>query len=154
MYHITICTQNKLCLFGKIVDGEMQLNDAGKMVEQQWMNISNLFPNVELDEYVIMPNHIHGIIMINPYTERANNIERAGTRPAPTIANIVGTFKSYAMNEYIHGVKNLHWPAFDKKIWQRNFYEKIIRNLVALDNIRKYIKQNPMNWKIDDLYHS
>lgn len=146
VYHITVCTQNKLCLFGKNIDGEMQLNDVGKMIEQQWINISNRFSNVELDEYIIMPNHIHGIVMVNPYTERA------GTRPAPTIAMIVGTFKSYSMNEYILGVKNLHWPTFDKKIWQRNFHEQIIRNLVALDNIREYIKQNPMNWKKDNLH--
>ena len=145
VYHITVCTQNKLCLFGKIIDGEMQLNDAGKMIEQQWINISNRFSNVESDEYIIMPNHIHGIVMINPYAERA------GTRPAPTIAAIIGTFKSYSMNKYIFGVKNLHWPAFNKKIWQRNFYEQIIRNLVALDNTRTYIKNNPTNWKNDQL---
>ena len=146
VYHITICTQNKLCLFGNIIDGKMQLNDAGKMIEQQWNALLDHFLNIELDEYVIMPNHLHGIVMVNAYAKRA------GTRPAPTIAVIVGTFKSYAMNAYIFGVKNLNWPAFDKKIWQRNFYDQIIRNIVALENTREYIKNNPKNWKDDTLH--
>lgn len=110
VYHITICTQNKKCLFGKVVNGEVKLNDAGKMVEQQWNHLPNRFPNIELDAHIIMPNHVHGIIIVNSIRKRA------GTRPTPTIASIVGTFKSISMREYIHGVKHSNWSAFDQKI--------------------------------------
>lgn len=146
LYYITICTQGKLFLFGDIIKGKMKLNEAGKMIEQQWINISNRFPNVELDEFVIMPNHVHGIIIINACKERA------GTRPAPTISNIIGAFKSITTNEYIHGVKNFDWPVFHQKIWQRNFYEQIIRDIVSLGTIRGYIKDNPVNWGKDTLF--
>ncbi|MEK7452094.1 MAG: transposase [Patescibacteria group bacterium] len=146
VYHITICAEHKKCLFGDVINGEMKLNDMGKMIEQQWMDLPNRFSNIELDTYVIMPNHIHGIIIVNPIRERA------GTRPAPTIANIVGTFKSFSMNEYIRNVKHANWPSFDQKIWQRNFYEQIIRNIASLYQIREYILQNPQNWKTDKLF--
>lgn len=147
VYFITICTQNMLCLFGNISKDEMILSDAGKMIEKQWMNMPNRFQNIELDEFVIMPNHLHGIVIVNPNA-------RADTRPARTntIGEMICAFKSITSNEYINGVKNLGWPVFDQKIWHRNYYEHIIRNIVSLDNIRQYIKQNPANWKNDQLH--
>ncbi|MBI5186508.1 MAG: hypothetical protein HZA01_12400 [Nitrospinae bacterium] len=169
-YFITICAQNRESLFGKIVDGAMCLNDAGKMVDHLWNELKNKFVNIEIDKYAVMPNHFHGIIIVgaslvdaqnsvdskNPmydqnYT-RAGTTVRAGTRPAPTIGDIVGAFKSLTTNEYIRNVKSGKFPPFEKSVWQRNYYERIIRNENDLNRIREYIVNNPLNWDKDDLF--
>ncbi len=122
MYFITICTQNKKCFFGKIVEGKMKLNIAGKIVEEQWEKLENKF-NITLHEYIIMPNHIHGIIEINNVGMPlvgilGNNVNNmAPTRDATTISDIIGAFKSIATNEYIKNVKIGKIPPFNKKIW-------------------------------------
>ena len=148
-YFITICTQNHECLFGKITssqldEGTMVLNDAGKMVETQWLKLSNRFKNIELYEYVVMPNHFHGILQI----------VGAGLVPAQknkTVGDMVGVFQSIATVEYIHGVKNNNWQPFDKRLWHRNYWEHIIRNEKEYENIAQYIINNPKRWAIDKL---
>ncbi len=154
-------------MFGEIVDGKMCLNDKGKMIKKEWNNLSQSFSNIEIDEYIVMPNHFHGILIINsnPVGARlrrvvAHNVitcdisKRAGTRPAPTeiktIGNIIGAFKSITTHKYINGVKNHNWQPFNQKLWQRNFYEHIIRNEKDLNEICEYIQSNPMNWEIDE----
>lgn len=186
-YFITICTQNREYLFGEIINGENKLNDAGKMIGVEWQALLNRFNNIKLDEYVIMPNHFHGIIIINNETVAgivktvgagAHVVEmvgaplvgaqphilgapnRATTRVAPTgvrnvrtiIGDIVGAFKSTTTHKYIVGVKNNDWQSFDGKLWQRNYYEHIIRNEKSLDKIREYIIDNPQNWNQDELF--
>ena len=101
-YFVTVCTHNRECLFGEIVDGEMVLNDAGKMISEKWQELRIRFPHIELDECMIMPNHFHGIVIVGAtlVVAQINTVdtERAGTRPAPTrkttIGDIVGAFKS------------------------------------------------------------
>lgn len=144
MYFITICVQNRECVYGNIEKGKPCLNQAGEMVEQHWLKIEQQFENVKLDEYVIMPNHIHGIIFI---ASAQNN--RADTRPAPTIGDIICAFKSMTTNCYIQNVKQNEWKPFDKRLWQRNYFERIIRNQEELDRIRDYIKNNPSRWEFD-----
>lgn len=171
-YYITICVQNRENRFGEIKKGEMFLYDAGKMINDCWKALPERYPSIILDAYVTMPNHFHGIIMINypdddisnpivgaglvPAMVRLPSHERAPTRGAPThkttIGEIIGAFKSITTNEYIIGVKNKHWPSFNKRIWQRNYYEHIIRNEDNLDKIREYILENPYNWEKDELY--
>ncbi|MBI5412118.1 transposase [Candidatus Peregrinibacteria bacterium] len=180
-YFITICAQNRECLFGEIVDEKIKLNDAGKMIDVQWDALLNRFSNIQLDEYVVMPNHFHGIIAIvqivgAPLVGAQNRVGcgteiRAGTRPAPTdaqiptdtpnvsvgatnptIGDIIGAFKSITTHEYVNGVKTRHWPFFDKKLWQRNYYENIVRDKNSLNRIREYIINNPKNWKQDELF--
>lgn len=168
-YFITICAQGRKPLFGEIVDGKMCLNDAGKMVDRLWNELKNKFVNIEIDEYAVMPNHFHGIIIVgaslvgapNGTTVSAPNYVgapngtrpvRAGTRPAPTIGDIVGAFKSLTTNEYIRNAKSGKFPPFEKSIWQRNYYEHIIRNEDDLNCVREYILNNPLNWKNDDLF--
>ena len=153
LYFITICTENRECLYGDIIDGKMVLNNVGNIIEKIWNKISERFNNVELDEFQIMPNHIHGIIVI----VGAGFMPARGwatTRVAPTavdttVGDIIGTFKSLTTNEYIMNVKNHNWPSFDKRLWQRNYYEHIIRNEYSLNKIRQYIKNNPTNWNED-----
>jgi putative transposase len=163
-YFLTIVAQGRLCMFGDVAEGNTLLNDAGRMISDAWHGLPERFPNIELDAFVVMPNHIHGIIVMgarhdtpvgaalvaarNDKAPTRNN--RAGTRPAPTVlGDIVGAFKSITTDTYITGVKRSGWPSFPGKLWQRNFYEHIIRNDEDLQTIREYISNNPARWEED-----
>jgi len=159
-YFVTICAQNRECLFGEITDGEMVLNDAGMMIQTVWDQLPMRFSNTELAGFVVMPNHIHGIVFlgrrgescIRPISLNHNKGDHKdrpyGTLP-DTLGRIIQAFKSIATHEYIHGVKQLGWPPFPGKIWQRNYYEHIIRNDNEFNRIREYIANNPMQWELD-----
>lgn len=174
-YFVTVCARNKQCLFGEIVNGKMELNGAGKIVCDCWAGLKNRFSNIENDVFVVMPNHFHGILsvgagLVSARPEFLNLMEfargnaeaynanaRADTRPAPTGANaglgdIICAFKSLTTNEYIRNVKSGKFPPFEKSMWQRNYWEHIIRNEEDLDRIREYIINNPLNWELDELY--
>jgi putative transposase len=255
-YFVTICTQGRACLFGEVVDGEMRLNDAGRMVVAEWERLPALFPNVVLDAFVVMPNHIHGIVILtNPTNDAPDGATLMGataigattrvaptmvgndaasdgatgatTRvapttvgddtdpvgaglvpapstpdpstpatpapdpstpatpapapstpatpapappvpatpapappvpapptpapsvPAPTLGDVIGAFKSRVTVEYARGVRTFGWTPFDRRLWQRNYYEHIIRNEEALNRIRRYIVENPIRWAFD-----
>src|SRR5712691_11815984 len=124
-YYVTIDMQNLECLFGEIVNYEMVLNEAGKMVNEQWNALLERFPNIELDVYQVMPNHFHGIIVV---TENADTQNVVVQNKKPTLGDIIGAFKSITTNEYIDGVDNQNWLQFYKRLWQRNYYEHVIRD--------------------------
>lgn len=160
MYFITICTQDKLCLFGEVVNGEMILNDMGKLAYNEWLKTAQLRTNIELGEFIIMPNHIHGIIIINtPATVgadcvRPNNIDNTtGECNSPlrvsmqTLGSIIGGYKSTVTRQ----INNLNVVP-KQKIWQRNYYEHIIRNEKSYNSITDYITTNPINWQSDDYF--
>ena len=161
----------------------MILNDAGQMVEQEWLKIFQRFSNIKLHEYVVMPNHFHAILEIVNKTVGAtlvvdqnevNQIEvdqndiRIGkgqpqgiapTNPLTnsptknkTLGEMVGAFQSITTVEYIRSVKTDNWKRFNKKLWQRNYWEHIIRNETAYNRISEYIINNPKNWDEDKLY--
>jgi REP element-mobilizing transposase RayT len=142
-YFVTICAQNRECLFGEIAAGEMHLNAAGEMIVRWWNELSNKFPTFEPDAFVVMPNHIHCIIVIHDGEATALG------QPKPTLGDIIEWFKTMATNEYIRGVKQLGWKPFPKRVFQRNYYEHIIRNERELTAIRKYIENNPAKWTGD-----
>ena len=170
-YFVTICAQNRECLFGEIVDGKMLLNDAGRMVETVWDQLPIRFPHLELDEFIVMPNHIHGIL-VSHRTQTGDHKDRPymapdtvgyrksgeqkvrpdgrphGTLPG-TVGRVVQAFKSITTHEYVHGVKQYGWRRFNGKLWQRNYYEHVIRNDNELNRIREYIATNPARWKTD-----
>ena len=187
-YFVTVCVQRRECLLGEIVDGLIVMNDAGRMVDHWWNELPDKFTAVALDYYVVMPNHFHGIIIINnrrgepcvrPYIEheheRNNRRGESCIRPHiehernnegehkvqgehkvrpygtldGTVGRVIQAFKSLTTNAYIQGVKNHNWPPFPGKLWQRNYYERIIRNDEELHNIRQYIDNNPVNWTTD-----
>ncbi|MCZ4693613.1 transposase [Ancylomarina euxinus] len=180
-YFITICCQDRTCLFGKIDKGEMILNEAGKMIESEWLALKSRFPNIVLDEFVVMPNHFHGILGIvdkNAVVPTNNNVETPlagvqnnktgkpdigqpqGSAPTgitptiktnPTVGNIIGAFKSITSVEYIKGIETKNWNQFKKRLWQRNYWEHIIRNDGAFDRISEYIQNNPRKWNEDKL---
>ncbi|MDY6823065.1 MAG: transposase [Thermodesulfobacteriota bacterium] len=163
---MTICTKSGECLFGDIIADEMVLNDAGRMVQRIWNDLPLRFTNMELDKFVIMPNHIHGIIVLNGRGEPCvrpdstqttalvdcqsgeHKVRPYGTRP-DSIGRIVQAFKSEATNAYINGVKQHAWPRFPGKVWQGDYYDHIIRNQRQLDKIRNYIINNPKKWQMD-----
>ena len=152
MYYITICTQDREPLFGEIVSGAdlvsvCHLNGVGKMVVNIYNQVISSFPFIESEKYIIMPNHIHCIVCIDKSA-------RADTRSAPTItvSKIIQEFKSKTTVEYIKGVKSEIYPPFNKRIWQRNYYERIIRSEEEHLRIWQYIDENPLKWKEDKYY--
>jgi putative transposase len=252
-YFVTIAAQGRACLFGQVVDGEICLNEAGRMVEHQWLTLAGRFPTIDLDEFVVMPNHFHGIILLEPaaYAVDGSDGNRAGTSPAPTeptavgatlvvarnvvapdgiarpngdragtspapteptavgatlvvaqnavapggmarsdgkragtspaptattrdhadatdawagtspaptantadrapaLGAVVGAFKSITTQAYMDGVRQSGWPPFIGRLWQRNYYEHIIRGEKSLDRIREYVASNPQRWAED-----
>ena len=159
-YFITICVQNRECVLGEITDGEMRLNAMGAMAQTEWRKLPQRFPGITLDACIFMPNHMHGIILIGPSVP-ARLVPApmgASTRDAPTesapatIGDIIGAFKSITTHEYIMGVRQLGWPPFSGKFWQRNYYEHIVRAEADLARIRAYIQNNPARWARDRLH--
>ena len=217
-YFVTIVIQDRLCLFGDVVGETMLLNEAGAMIKDVWEGLPRRFPSVDVDAFVVMPNHVHGIVVINqpvvdgrvdgdtrsvvgaslvgaqvdgdtrattrvaptdgagddaraaarvaPEGDRTDSDERAvvgaplvgaqvdgdmgaTTRVAPTIGDIVGAYKSITTVEYARGVKARRWQRFHMRLWQRNYYEHIIRDANELDRAREYIVNNPLKWALD-----
>jgi REP element-mobilizing transposase RayT len=150
-YYVTVCTRNMSCLFGKITDKEMRLNDAGKMIRSVWRELPKRFPNIDLDEFIVMPNHIHAVFIINQQdTCVCPHVRPKGTFPG-TVGRILQAYKSITTDKYIAGVKQWSWKRFRDKLWQRNYWEHIIRDIDDYNNICEYIYNNPANWYKDPL---
>jgi REP element-mobilizing transposase RayT len=173
-YFLTICAHKWECLFGKVVDGEIRLSSSGEIVLEEWLNTAVMRTNVELDAYVIMPNHFHAVIFIHneagehgfdlkngtvssvgahcmrPHCMRPAHIGRAHSgaplrRQSGSIGSIVAGFKSTATKRINTLRDNPGCP-----VWQRNYYEHVIRNEKELANILKYIGENPLKWDLDE----
>lgn len=154
-YFVTIGTYQQQELFGQIIDDEMLVNDAGSMVQSILSGLSQFYPYVLIDKHVIMPNHIHAIIIIDCNQIGLGN--GPAQRPAPTdlsLSDIIYGFKSITTKRYIDGVNNKGWQLFNKKIWQRSFYDHIIRNDRSLKKIRQYIVNNPVKCSENIKRHS
>ncbi len=140
-YFVTIVTKDREPLFGEIIDDEMRLNEIGKIVEFTWNDLIHHNPDIGLDEFVIMPNHIHGIIHIfNPIG--------AGLEPAPKrtpLSEIVRQFKTFSAKRIN---QNRGTPGLP--VWQRNYYEHIIGTDHEYQNNADYIENNPLNWSKDN----
>ncbi len=225
LYFVTIVVQDRGCRFGEVVDGHMRLNDAGRMVAAEWDALCPRFVNIDLDAFVVMPNHIHGVIVITgtigtggstvgaplvgaqsttgtqtttaivgtplvgaqsttggqtttaivgaPFVAARSTTGNettgatvgaplvgarstgaigatgATTRVAPTLGKIVGAFKSFTTVAYTRGVKTQRWSPFRGRLWQRNYFEHIVRNEESLHRIRQYIEDNPARWTDD-----
>ena len=137
-YFITICTHEKECLFGEVVDGEVQLNEIGRIVKSEWLKTEEIRDNVSTDEFVIMPNHVHGILFID------EPAERFGQPTSNLIPTINRSFKA-AIIKQINELRNT--PVVP--VWQRSFYDRIVRNDDELNKIREYILNNPLKWQLD-----
>jgi putative transposase len=144
-YFVTICTRNNECLFGEVVKGEMKLTSLGVVALKSWQEIPRHFPHVKLDAFVVMPNHVHGIIVI---VETQNFAPLQGFQPnkfGPQSKNLASIIRGYKI-----GVKK--WSTINNISfsWQERFYEHIIRNEKNLEDIRDYIVNNPLNWDKDE----
>lgn len=138
-YAITICTEHRWHRFGKVVDGEMVTNPAGQMVVDAWARMGDAFPTVTFDAWVLMPNHLHAIVRL-----AATDLTHR-----PRLGDLVQGFKGLTTAQYAAGVHAGRWEPFDGRLWQRNYYDHIVRDLSDLDRCRRYIAANPANWTMD-----
>ena len=138
-YYVTVNTKNHIEYFEQISNGKVSLNELGLITKNRWEDIPEHFPNIELDYFVIMPNHLHGIIIINPTVETP---ERTSLPQKITLGQIINQFKG-SVKRWAN--KN----NYSNLSWQPRFYDHIIRNEKELYNIRKYIEQNPLKWDIE-----
>ncbi len=178
-YFVTIVTNGRRLLFGEVVEGEMTVNAAGRVIKTVWETLPARFPTIEIGASVIMPNHFHGIIVLSgnvgatlvvahdepgvnggpDHAGRDHGIDRAGINPAPTgdgfeagprLGAIIGAFKSLSTRAYMRGVREGGWTPFDKHLWQRGYYERIIRDQREWEKIHLYIESNPSGWETDE----
>jgi putative transposase len=154
-YFITICTARRMCLFGDIRNEEIYLNKFGEIVQICWRDLRRHYSHITFDAFVIMPNHVHGIIMVDELAGSGSRIfsaavhENAGGETPPlrkpaTLSQIIGYFK-YQSSKQINGLRNM--PRIP--VWQRSFYDHVIRDEASLNRIREYIATNPLRWCLD-----
>ena len=155
-YYVTVCVKNRQSILGDVCHGKMILNAMGEKVQFTWLDLPRHNKNIELDEFIVMPNHLHGIIIIvgagsKPAQKHRHisigNYKRAGLEPAPTdhgLSEIVRQFKTFSTKR-INQINN----TLGVSIWQRNYYDHIIRNNASLQKIREYIINNPLTWPYD-----
>jgi len=156
-YFVTICTHQKKHMFGEVVEGEMKPSEYGKIITLYWKDLSRRYPIVELDEFVLMPNHIHGIIRIvgaepvgaihelpRQKSARAIHESPLQKRRKMLLPKIIGYFK---MNTAKRINETRNTPAL--AVWQRNYYEHVVRNDDELNKTRDYIVTNPLRWQTD-----
>jgi REP element-mobilizing transposase RayT len=164
-YFVTICTKGMRCWFGDVVDGEMQLSPLGEIVAEEWVNTEQIRPNVTLDQWIVMPNHFHGIVIINemPSVDMTRNaipsvamtdggkrfvettrrvVSTRETLKPNSLGSIIGQFKSVS-------TKRIHEAGFPKFAWQPRFHDHIIRSERSLNKIRHYIVNNVLQWEFD-----
>ncbi|MBN2270281.1 MAG: transposase [Sedimentisphaerales bacterium] len=169
VYFVTVCVQGHVCLFGDIVNGQMRRNELGRIVQATWYDLPNHYPHIALDAFVVMPNHVHMIVVLTPpvgagfkpalmnpmraESAHARSVRtgpiRAGFKPAPTgkrhgLPEIVRAFKTFSARRV-----NARRAGCGRSLWQRNYYEHVIRDEGQLGRIRRYIEDNPLNWMLD-----
>jgi putative transposase len=173
-YFVTVCTKGKECLFGEVTAGVMVPNAAGRMVEAVWTELTR-YPGVDTDAFVVMPNHVHGIVLLTnvgagpcacPDENRSENSipqkrgrprgvafepgQPRGVAPTMNLPAVVHRFKSLTTARYRAEIVSSGWSLFDSRLWQRNYYENEIRNETDFDCIREYIVNNPADWARDE----
>jgi len=151
-YFVTLCSFNRECILGDVVGGEVRLNDIGAIAQREWVRSSEIRSEVHLDEFVLMSNHLHGIVLIlgNDIVGATGGRPLGGNRRLPlhgpqtrSLASFISGFKASCT----HSINELR--ASPDRLWQRNYYEHVIRNENALNAIREYIKANPSQWQGD-----
>ncbi|MDP2661064.1 MAG: transposase [Dehalococcoidia bacterium] len=152
-YFVTLCAEQRTCLFGEIVEEEMRLNEYGAVVRACWHNLPVHFPYLTLDEMIVMPNHVHGILALG---ESAGSVSAhgvgAGLRPAPTVV----ARKRHGLPEIVRALKSFSARRINTlrgtpgtRVWQRNYYERVMRNHRELEKVREYITTNVSRWALD-----
>ena len=135
-YFVTLVTHRRSLLFGEVIEGTMRLNRAGHLIANTWQWLSNRYPFVSLDSYIVMPNHLHGIIVI---ADQPSGGSRTAPTPRKPLGWLVGAFKTVTTRQF-----NATESTPGQPLWQRNFYERVIRNADELDRVGEYIVANPL----------
>jgi REP element-mobilizing transposase RayT len=151
-YFVTICVQNRKCLFGAIENNEFAYDNAGIMVETVWNEMPQFYKGIELGTFVVMPNHIHGIINIVGATPCGCPNDYIPNQLS--LSDIVHRFKTMTTKRYADNVKSNNWKPYEKRLWQRNYYEHIIHDDTQYTQISKYIQNNPKTWEDDKLWNN
>jgi len=149
LYFVTSCVHNRICCFGDIVrtfDQQMILNEYGKIAKKQWHWLGEQYPYVVLHEFVIMPNHIHGIIEINRSNVDVGTGRDLSLPKIKSLSELMGAYKTTVS-------KQIHLIGFPEFKWQRSFYEHIIRDDKSFETISDYIMNNPIKWEQDNFYN-
>ena len=152
-YSVTISTKRQARLFGTVTDGQMTLNAAGRAVEEVWHGLPSHYPHVELDVFVVMPDHVHGIVVFS------GGEEEAGYKPAGTKdrgpANKEGLRRRHGLSEVIRGFKTYSGRRVNevrgtpgRAVWRRGYYEHVVRNEEDMNRIRQYFQENPLRWSL------
>ena len=136
-YFATICTHQRECRFRQVIDGEMHLNNAGKIAWQGWEPLSRGYPNIGIEHFVVMPNHVHGLIEIKPFDVFQH-------KKPHDLSEIIRGFKTWSAIR-INRVQN----SAGAPVWQRSFYDQIIRNEKQLQTVVDYIRMNSERWDED-----
>jgi len=184
LYFVTICVQDRVCLFGKVEDGKMVLNDFGEIAQQELLRTKEVRPNVEIDSFVVMPNHVHFIIHIIsdvvgrgklhlpddknndgklylPDDENGNIHEGEFDSPLPAASSVPSLVMPHGTSQTVGAIvrgyksavtKQLNTLGFSGKLWQRNYFERIIFRSELYDRVANYIDNNPVMWKEDKFY--
>ncbi len=161
-YFITLCTKNRECIFGEIINEKMQLSAIGEIVFQGWKNSFVIRKELFRDEFVIMPNHIHGIVIIKDQNKTPNPINNVETHGRASQSNRVSLPRTNrlpkSISSFIAGFKSAMTKSINEfrqtpgmSLWQSRFYDHIIRDEKSLNKIRNYIVNNPINWQTDEL---
>ena len=153
-YFFTVCTRKRECIFGDVVTGQMRLNEAGRIVQSVCDSLPSFYDGIELDAFVVMPNHVHGVIVIDagvgaihesPLRLEPGSAVRIGHRRRMLLSKIIGRFKMVSAKQ-INALRGLAGTA----LWQRNYYEHVVRDEESLSRIRQYIVDNPAQWEFDE----
>jgi putative transposase len=150
-YFVTICLNGGDCRFGEVDGDRVVLNDAGLMVADWWNELAHKYRRLRLDEFIVMPNHLHGIVVI---TDGLDQLSGRGDpmwspSPPPNLSGMIDWYKTMTTNSYIKGVKARGWPRYDRHLWQRSFYDRVITRERTLELMRRYIQLNPLRWPQD-----
>ena len=162
-YFVTVVVEGRSCLLADLEADDVRLTEIGQMAAEEWRALECRFPGVRLDTFVVMPNHLHAVVWLESVTvgapfvgalgERATTRvgERATTRVAPTtLGAVVGAYKSLTTCRYLGGIARHGWPRLSRRLWQRNYYDHVIRDETDLGRIRQYIQENPLRWSDDE----
>jgi putative transposase len=136
LYFVTICAHGRACIFGEIENSEIQLTHAGRTVQSTWNDLPKHYPHAALDSFIVMPNHVHGVLELRELDP--------GSAPRHTLSEVVRAFKSFSARRI-----NKRRGVPGAPVWQRNYYERIIRDENELEAIRRYIADNPSGWADD-----
>ncbi len=149
-FFVTLTTHERVCLFGEVVGGAIVLSAFGKIVEEEWLKTPEIRPQAVLDAYVIMPNHAHLLVRLSVHADATGAVAVVGrddrplVRPARSLGSLIAGFKA-ACTTRINTMRD----TAGARVWQRNYYERIVRNERELNALRCYIRENPSNWAAD-----